>query len=390
MTNLIKKSLSAALLLTILLLAGCSSLPWADKTEEATPAPTVSVNGAVSAEGGLAPLRSSTLSFYSSGELGELLVSEGENVAEGAILARLGKREPLEAALSQAKLELLAAQQALDDLDESAEVARQQANQALVTARAALNDAQQNLERIDTDDYQEELDERKIAVEDAEGDLEDAEETLDKYKDLDPDNRKRKRAQTAYDNALDDYDDAVYDLEDWQNLLSQAQTAVDLATANVEDAQRVSDNRANGVDPDTLSLAQARLDAAQDQVAASQRALDNTELAAPYAGTIVELHDLEPGETVLAGQAVVTLADFSAWIVETRDLTELDVVNVAVGQAVKIIPDALPDLELSGVVETINAGFTERSGDILYTVRIRLEESDPRLRWGMTVDARFK
>jgi len=63
---------------------------------------------------------------------------------------------------------------------------------------------------------------------------------------------------------------------------------------------------------------------------------------------------------------------------------------VRVGQSVKIVPDALPDLELGGTVERIKDVFEEKRGDITYTVRIKLNQSDERLRWGMTVAVTFQ
>ena len=57
---------------------------------------------------------------------------------------------------------------------------------------------------------------------------------------------------------------------------------------------------------------------------------------------------------------------------------------------VTIIPDALPDLELTGTVTEISSAFTQSSGDILYAVRIRVSEADPRLKWGMTVETIFR
>ncbi|MFU8773211.1 MAG: biotin/lipoyl-binding protein, partial [Anaerolineales bacterium] len=56
------------------------------------------------------------MSFKSGGVLGEVFVSEGDLVDQGDVLAQLGELERLEAALSQARLELLAAQQELDRL----------------------------------------------------------------------------------------------------------------------------------------------------------------------------------------------------------------------------------------------------------------------------------
>jgi multidrug resistance efflux pump len=87
---------------------------------------------------------------------------------------------------------------------------------------------------------------------------------------------------------------------------------------------------------------------------------------------------------------VAVLADFSQWVVETDDLTEIEIPEVREGQTVKIIPDALPDLELTGTVERIKDVFEEKRGDITYTVRIKLNQSDERLRWGMTVAATFQ
>jgi len=85
----------------------------------------------------------------------------------------------------------------------------------------------------------------------------------------------------------------------------------------------------------------------------------------------------------------VSIADFSAWIIKTTDITELEVVKLAEGQKVSIKPDALPDLQLKGTVAEISNAYTLQGGDILYTVRIRVDGNDPRLRWGMTVETVF-
>ncbi|NLF63556.1 MAG: HlyD family efflux transporter periplasmic adaptor subunit [Chloroflexi bacterium] len=380
----------ATLLLFSLLLWGCDAMPWQEATPEPTALPVVAGRGVVSAEGRVAPLRWTALSFPAGGELGDLLVEEGDEVAQGDTLARLSKLEPLEAALSQARLERLSAEQALDELLDTAALTREQARQAVVEARVALTEARRALDDLDNDDFQEQLDDLNLAVRDARNALDDAEEELEEVQDLDPDNPTREAAQSAYDDALRAYNTAVYDRDTLQYQLDQARAAVDLAAAQLDDAQRQADERENGPDPDALALAEARLEVATAQVAAAQRALDNARLIAPFGGAVVDLHDWQPGETVAAGLPVVTLADFSAWIVETRDLTELDVVLVEPGQEVEVTPDALPDLRLRGTVVSIARVYGERSGDVLYTVRIRLDDGDPRLRWGMTVNAVFE
>jgi hypothetical protein len=65
-------------------------------------------------------------------------------------------------------------------------------------------------------------------------------------------------------------------------------------------------------------------------------------------------------------------------------------VDVAVGQKVSILADALPDVEMSGVVEEISQSYKSQGGDILYTVRIKVDDVDPRMRWGMTVEVTFE
>lgn len=204
----------------------------------------------------------------------------------------------------------------------------------------------------------------------------------------------------AIENAQDDLDDAVQDLAWAQRApdpidvaLREADVAV--AEETLADAQRHWEAVKDGPDPDELAKAQARIERAEAQMAnaqaaleAAQAALDDIELRAPWAGAVADL-DLKVGQQVSPGIAVLTLADFSGWIVETDNLTEIEVPDVTVGQAVAVTPDALPDLELAGVVESISNLFEEKRGDITYTVDIRLKETDPRLRWGMTVVTTF-
>ncbi|MCJ7537776.1 MAG: efflux RND transporter periplasmic adaptor subunit, partial [Anaerolineales bacterium] len=122
---------------------------------------------------------------------------------------------------------------------------------------------------------------------------------------------------------------------------------------------------------------------------AAESALSDLDLAATIDGVVVELN-LTPGEQVSPGRPVVTLADFSQWYVETDNLTEIEVVDINLDQIVEIVPDALPEINLSGSVESISDTFEEKRGDITYTTRILVKEIDPRLRWGMTVVVSFE
>jgi multidrug resistance efflux pump len=138
-----------------------------------------------------------------------------------------------------------------------------------------------------------------------------------------------------------------------------------------------------GSRPETIAAAQADLTAAQTTLMQSQLELSDTELRAPFAGTIASL-DLETGEQVAATVPVVRLADLTSWRIETDDLTEINVVYVKVGDQVSISIDALPDLELTGTVERIRPLGENKQGDITYTATIVPEGGDERLRWNMT------
>jgi multidrug efflux pump subunit AcrA (membrane-fusion protein) len=379
------------IILSVLLsLSACSVFNLETTQSVPTALPTVFEPGQVTAEGWVMPARYSALGFLTGGELSEILVREGQDVHQGDVLATLADRETLEASLSQATMEQLAAQQALEDLNNREDLMRTQSALALMTAQKALLDAQNALDHLNTPQYQDRLDDLNEAIQDANDELEDARENLNEYLDLDPDNTTRKNAQEEYDDAALAYLDAVYERDIWLNQLDQAQAAVDLAQAQMGEAQRSFDAHQNGPDPDDLALAQARLDNANVQITAVQAALANMELLAPYDATVFDINDIEPGESVAPGTMLVILADTTDWMVETRDLSELDVVEVEVGQRVSVTPDALPELALNGIVESIDRIFTERSGDITYTVHIRLDEVDPSLQWGMTVTVTFK
>jgi multidrug resistance efflux pump len=137
-----------------------------------------------------------------------------------------------------------------------------------------------------------------------------------------------------------------------------------------------------------LALAQARLDNAGAQAAAAQSAVDNYELKAPFSGIVADVN-ISAGQYVGPETWAVALADTSQWYVDTSDLSELDVVNVRVGQTVEVTADALPGVVMTGVVESISGAPKVQGGDVLYTVHIRMTDPDPALRWGMTVEATF-
>jgi multidrug efflux pump subunit AcrA (membrane-fusion protein) len=378
-----KLTILVSLFLAAAVLIGCGAKT--SGTSEATPTPAAHT---IIAEGHLVPNRSLYLSFLASGRVEEVLVARGDQVSSGQVLVQLGDRQQAEAALAGARLELVSAQQAYDALSRTDGLTRAQSWQAYLQAQKARAAAQIAWDQLDPVTLQTNIDDAQAVVTDRQTDLEDAQKDFDKYKSLDQNNGSRKNSEKKLQAAQLAYDQAVQKLEALNQHRDLLRASLDAALAAEAEALHTYQLSQDGPNADQLALAQARLDQANANTAAAQSALDNYTLKAPFAGTVAEVN-------VVADQMVgpetwaVALADTSLWYVDTSDLAELDVVDVQVGQAVTVTVDALPELVLNGVVETVSAAPKMQSGDILYTVRIRLVRGDPRLRWGMTVEATF-
>lgn len=373
------------LVLSALLLSACNVFQTA---ETPTPIPDpVTVEGVV-AEGNLVPANSVNLSFAVAGTVGDILVQEDETVEEGAIIARLRDNESFEAQVLTADLAVLQAQQALDNLNDKAPLVHAQAKVNLVMAEQALVEAEKAWDAVDTDEFQEDLDNAQIDMNEAEDDLNDAQDDLEEYADLDEDNLLRISFEDAVVEAQQAYDEAKWAYEDLQYRYDLAEAQLAAAQQSLDDAQKTADDTADGPNPDDLAIAQANLDQANRQKEAAEVALANVELTAPFAGKIVRM-DLVKGALTAPGELAAILVDDSQWYVETNDLTEDEVVQVEVGQAVTVTFDALPGENFDGEVESISQYAIEQYGDITYTVRVRFSGRDAQFRWGLTAEVNF-
>jgi multidrug resistance efflux pump len=367
-----------------LLLSACGQ-----DEEPIVPQPTFVPAEAVIAEGHLVPDKDLTLSFSVRGKVEEILVEKGDQVREGDILIRLADREQAEAALAAAQLELTSAQQAYDALVRNEGLDRAESWQAFMEAQVARAAAERKWEALNLDNIEDDIEDAKTEVRDRKEDLDDAQEEFDKYKDLNEDNTKRKDAEDDLEAAQEDYNEAVRDLEEETRSRDSVRAALDQAQSAEAEAKYNYENTLDGPDVEEQALLEARLSSAKAQVTSAEGTLANFELKAPFDGVVLDIN-LSVNEKVGPETWAVILADTSQWFVETSDLTELEVVDVEEGQKATIVADALPDVELTGIVEEISQTFKSQSGDILYTVRIKVDEIDPRMRWGMTVEVTFK
>ena len=384
--NALKKTPWIVLLLTLLLaLTACGG----EETPAPEPVETVSLDYTI-AEGRMVPIRDLRLHFSARGQVDRILVEQGEDVGSGEALMELGDRDGAQASLQAAELELKSAQLALEDFLRGSDLSSAQAWEDYLQAQVRREEAERAWEDLDLDQLEEDVDDARIEVEEREEDLEDAEEELEKYQDVDEDNADREAAE-------DDVEEAQEELNEAERLLAEAHREIDTIRAELDAARAAEElalreyelRREEGADPDQLEILEARVTAAEAQLSAAQNTLEGFTLTAPFAGTLTDIY-LEVGERVGPESPAAQLADLSELEVETTDLTELEVVDVREGQAVDVLPDALPETTLAGTVTQIGESFRTQAGDVLYTVTVELEEDHPDLRWGMTVELRFQ
>ncbi len=403
--------------------------------------------GSVSAEGQIVPVRQSRLSFAGSGQVAEQLAAVGDTLAAGDPILRLDTADQeialtqAEAGLAQANANLAtalagvtAAQSAIDAAQVginaaeaqlalitaeplAEEIALQESSIALATARIGQASATQGavLEGA-----------AASTIRSAEAQLQAAEasavplrERLDVLRrDDNPDADQLSQAERDYAAALAQINAAQVTIEELlagatSGQRQSASGGVSVAVAQREAAEAELDLLLAGSQSEQVAIAAAGVAQAEAQraeaevrlqqtqaavaqaeagVAQAQAAVDTARVAlndrtlvAPFAGLLADL-TAELGEVVSPGVPVAVLADVSSWLVETTDLTELDVVGVAVGYPAEAQADALPNTQLTGTVTDISTVSQDVRGDVTYVVTIRLDDAgDAPLRWGMTV-----
>lgn len=331
-----------AILACSLLLSACSlGSPTPSATEEAVP--TVLADTSIITEGRLEPVRYAEIALNASGLVSEVLVSEGQQVQAGDVIARLESSEAqtLESAQAAASLELTAAYQAVRDAQFKLDNFDVPSDFAALSPSGAV---EQTLEKLNV-----------------------ARDAYEPYRYVSGNNEAGSEFKKRLDDAWAKYRRAIQ----WLELESDSE----IAQARLEQAQK---------DYDALQDPSFAED-----TAGARAALANAEVRAPFAGVVTSL-ELKVGEYASAGQPVVTIADTSAWVVKTTDLTEIDVVELDEGQPVTVTLDALPDAILKGNVLSIGQSFSENQGDIVYEVTVLLTDKDPAMRWGMTSAVTFE
>ncbi|MBN1220050.1 MAG: efflux RND transporter periplasmic adaptor subunit [Anaerolineae bacterium] len=430
-----------ATILVIVLLAGgviaCS--PESTETPEPVEVQAIQQPNVVSAEAFVIPVQEANLSFEVGGRVTAVEIEEGDQVAQGQVLAQLDDSTQ-QAALGQAQASLVSAEAAVAQAEASldqikagatpeeidqAEAALAQAEAALAEviagptkediaqAEARIESAQAALNQVLAGARDEDLRAASAHLLQTEANVRLAQADYDKFIYGEPD--VAEPYGVALQQATLEYEAAQAEYEKLVNGATDEDVAI--ARAGVKEAQAALAKVKAGATPEQIAQAQAEvaraeaalaqilagatdeqiavaeagvvaanagIQAAEAGVASTQTELVKTELKSPFAGTI-GARNVNPGEMVSPGEPVISVGDTSRWQIETDDLTEIDVVNVKEGANVTISVDALPGEEFEGVVVRIKPQSETKAGDVTYTVLIDITKGDTSLlRWGMT------
>jgi len=308
--------------------------------------------------GTVQPIQTAILTWSANGIVGEVNAELGQFVEEDMLLMSL-ELDSLSVDILQAKIEVINAQNNLDNLHGRWE-------SDLAQAKLDLSKAHENLEDLESErtimNFQRCTDER---IEELEDNLDLAERFYN--------------AQQSSDNLLAvtvskanlDYCRADYT----EREVAEAELQVTLGETRVADLQEMVDLLSDGPDPDQVTILET-------QLAIAQTRLDSPMIEAPFDG-VVTVVSAQEGDLVQVGTQAIRLDDLSDLNLDVL-ISEIDIPFVKVGQSAGLVFDAYYEDTFNGEVTEIALVGQNVQGIVEYTVRINLKDADDRIKPGMT------
>ena len=389
-------------LATVALLAACDGAAGTE-TVPAEDVPVVAQqDDTVIAEGVVEPSRWIELRFDQNTTVVEVLVEEGDVVSEGATLLRFDTIDAeLAVQQAQAALALSQAQLAQAKLGPRPEGITL-AEMGLVAARAVISHTVAQRDEITAGEMRADIAAVQADLAAATAEQRQAENLHDRMVncftfDLPGGGGERKicpalgrpEEMTRFAMLTADARLAAVELQltATQNSayaqLRAADADIASALAQQDAAQARLDQAKLGPTPEQIASAEAAVAQAEATLATAQAALEDLDIRAPFAATVVELY-IGAEETATPGKPLLMLATLDELLIRTVDLVELDVARVSEGQMAVVTVDALPDIEFEAQVARIDLQSVDYRGDVTFPVFVELDANPPDLRWGMT------
>lgn len=375
----------------------------------------------VNATGSIEPEAMVSLSFGSPGTVQEVNANRGQFVEEGDVLATLGSDE-LALAVEQAedalRIQELTLEQARSAAPTTSTLATAQADidaaaGNLAIAEAGLASAEAALAQVVAQKAQltAGATEAEIAAANAEiaarqAEVESLQVQYDRVQEagiggppettlrlqldaakaaLDAANARLALLEAGPDTAAVQGADAA--IAAAQAQVSSAEGSIMVAEANVARAEAAMDRLQEGATEQEIAILEAQVAAAQTSLDLARLRLEQATIVAPMAGRVASVL-VNVGEQVSPGVPAFTIVDEEAFHIEVS-VDEIDIDQIALGQAAEITLDALPDQVINGTIADIApTSAASGLGVVTYQVTINLEADDEiDLRPGMTANA---
>jgi HlyD family secretion protein len=363
------------LIVVILVLLGGGFLGWqmykrqqqanSDNKYQTAPAERGGLTATVGGTGTVYANQTAILTWQTSGNVEQINVAAGDQVATDQVLAIL-QRTSLPQVVILARSDLENAQKARDDLYTNAEIARTTAMNDIAKAAQAVRDAQYKLDNFTVPTNQANLD-TMAALDLMTQKLDQARAAFEPYKFSPFENSTRKILKEALDLAQSDYNAAVHRLEYEYNL--------EVAQANLNKARKDYETWKDGPNPADMAAVEAR-------IAAAQATLNLARLTAAFPGIVTSI-DIKPGDQVTPGTIAFRLDDLSRRLVDVQ-LSEVDINRIQTGQDVLLTFDAISNKEYHGRVTEVARAGTINQQVVDFKVTIELEDADSAVKPGMT------
>ena len=376
--------------LVVIALAGCGTLGTPEPLptvvlqggSQTTPAPQAAGRGGVTASGVVVSAQQAEMAFALGGTVRSVNVVAGDQVKAGQVLIEL------ENAALQAQVEI--AKRVVRELTSPAAVAA--AEQEVANAQDALKDSEYT-RTVQQQGYRASPE----TIREAQAKLVLAEDEVNHYKgiyDSASGDSGKALALVNLTAAQQRRDAALRNLNWYKGKPSENDQAilnagVAVAQAALQEAEwYLAAVRGEPVPDEASGASLARLQNAQDNLAAAQAAYANSRLTAPFSGTVAALK-ATIGDYLPPGFIVAIVADLTRLHMETTDLSELDVSAVSVGQECTISIEALGE-DVPGHVLRVSPLPTTLGGDVVYTATVELDSVPAGLLPGMTGEVRFE
>ena len=332
------------------------------------------------------------VSFQIPGRVVERLVSEGEIVKAGQIVARMDDSElARDVALRQAEVQV--AQAALAELEAGSRP------EEMAQAEAATRGASARLEELQAGSRSEEVAAADAALQRAKADAARWQAEYERNQRLHEEGvvstQQLEAVRANFEMARAGQKQAE---EQWKMVREgpRKEQIEQASAARNEANQRYALIQA-GPRKETIAQARARLEQARQGLAAAQTRWSYATLASPLPGVVLS-KNIEPGEYVAPGTPVVTVGDLSnVWL--RAYINETDLGRVKVGQSVRVTTDTDPNKVYAGRVSFLasqaeftprNVQTTQQRVKLVYRVKIDLPNPQMELKPGMPADAEIQ